>query len=110
MPQDRTFRFGIMCSHAASAAGERFDDLEIQSFVGFNNFTDDRSALAEMMAGAFGVPPEEALETPVVLAGTLDQMIEDVQARQERWGRSYVVVGVGVMKQFAPAVARLAGT
>ena len=93
-----------------AAAGDRFDDLELQSFVGFTNFTDDRTSLAEMMAGAFGVSPEEALETPVVLAGTLEQMIEDVQARRERWGMSYVVVGVDVMEQFAPAVARLAGT
>jgi probable F420-dependent oxidoreductase len=92
------------------AAGSRFDDLEIQSFVGFTNFTDDRAALAEMMAGAFGVSPDEALETPVVLAGTLEQMIDDVQVRRERWLMSYVVVGVDVMEQFAPAVAKLAGT
>jgi probable F420-dependent oxidoreductase len=92
------------------AAGARFDDLEIQSFVGFTTFTDERNSLAEMMAGAFGVTPEEALETPVVLAGTLEQMIDDVQARRERWGMSYVVVGVDVMEQFAPAVAKLAGT
>jgi probable F420-dependent oxidoreductase len=92
------------------AAGDRFDDLELQSFVGFTNFTDDRRSLAEMMAGAFGVAPEEALETPVVLAGTLEEMIDDVLARRERWGMSYVVVGVDVMEQFAPAVARLAGT
>jgi probable F420-dependent oxidoreductase len=93
-----------------AAAGDRFDDLEIQSFVGFTNFTDDRQALAEMMAGAFGVAPEEALETPVVLAGTLEQMIDDLHARRERWEMSYVVVGVDVMEQFAPAVARLVGT
>jgi probable F420-dependent oxidoreductase len=93
-----------------AAAGDRFDDLEVQSFVGFTNFIDDRSSLAEMMAGAFGVSPDEALETPVVLAGTLEQMIDDLHARRERWQMSYVVVGVDVMEQFAPAVAELAGT
>jgi probable F420-dependent oxidoreductase len=92
------------------AAGARFDDLEIQSFVGFTTFTDDRRPLAEMMAGAFGVPPEHALETPVVLAGTVEQMVDDLLARRERWQMSYVVVGVDVMEEFAPAVARLAGT
>lgn len=92
------------------AAGAGFDDLEIQSFVGFTTFTDDRRPLAEMMAGAFGVSPEEALETPVVLAGTVDQMIDDLHARRERWHMSYVVVGVDVMKEFGPAVAKLAGT
>jgi probable F420-dependent oxidoreductase len=97
-------------AHLRAVAGDRFDDLELQSFVGFTNFTDDRTSLAEMMAGAFGVSPEEALETPVVLAGTLGQMIEDLQARRERWQMSYVVVGVDVMEEFAPAVAKLAGT
>ena len=92
------------------AAGARFDDLEIQSFVGFTTFTDDRTSLAEVMAGAFGVSPADALETPVVLAGTLDEMIDDLHARRERWDMSYVVVGVDVMEQFAPAVAKLAGT
>jgi probable F420-dependent oxidoreductase len=92
------------------ASGERFDDIEIQSFVGFTNFTEDRRSLAEMMAGAFGVSPDDALETPVVLAGTLEQMIDDLHARRERWDMSYVVVGVDVMEQFAPAVAKLAGT
>jgi probable F420-dependent oxidoreductase len=92
------------------AAGARFDDLEIQSFVGFTTFTDDRSSLAEMMAGAFGVTPAEALETPVVLAGTLEQMIDDLVARRERWHMSYVVVGADVMEPFAPAVAKLGGT
>src|SRR5215207_3279719 len=93
-----------------AAAGARFEELEIQSFVGFTNFTDDRRSLAEMMAGAFGVSPDEVLETPVVLAGTLEQMIDDLLARRERWHMSYVVVGVDVMEQFAPAVAKLAGT
>src|SRR5262249_59703544 len=92
-----------------AAAGERFDDLEIQSFVGFTNFTDDRGSLAEMMAGAFGVSPAEALETPVVLAGALEQMIDDVGGRRERGGVRYVGVGGGVVGEFAPAGAEPGG-
>ena len=38
-----------------AAAGDRFDDLEIQNFVGFTHFTDDRQAMAEAMAPSFGV-------------------------------------------------------
>src|ERR1700730_4265798 len=56
-----------------AAAGDRCDALELQSFVGFTNSTDDRRSLAEMMAGAFGVASEEALETPAVLAGALQE-------------------------------------
>ena len=79
-------------------------------FVGFTNFTDDRQGMAEAMAPSFGVPPDEAIKTPVILAGTLEQMIDDMLERRERWHMSYVVVGVDVMDQFAPAVAKLAGT
>jgi hypothetical protein len=66
--------------------------------------------MAEAMAPSFGVPPEEAIKTPVILAGSLEQMIDDMLERRERWRMSYVVVGVDVMDQFAPAVAKLAGT
>src|SRR5262249_59609654 len=86
-----------------AAPGARFDALEIQSFVGFTTFTDDRSSLAEMMAGAFEVSPDEALETPVVLAGTIEQMINDLLARRGRWDMSYVVVGGDVVEQVPPA-------
>ncbi len=92
------------------AAGDRFDDIEIQTFVGFTHFTDDRRSLAEAMAPGFGVTPEEALETPVVLAGTVEEMIDDVVARRERWLMSYHVVSGDVVEQFAPVVAKLAGT
>jgi probable F420-dependent oxidoreductase len=92
------------------AAGARFDDLEIQQHAGFVHFTDDRQSLAEAMAPAFGVSPELALETPIALVGTSEQMVEDLRARRERWQMSYIVVDAGVAEQFAPIVARLAGT
>jgi probable F420-dependent oxidoreductase len=92
------------------AAGSRYDDIEIQQYVGFTMFTDDRQALAEAMAPNFDVTPEMALETPVVLVGTEEQIVEDLLARRERWQMSYVVVNDDVADQFAPIVARLAGT
>jgi probable F420-dependent oxidoreductase len=91
-------------------AGARFDDIEIQQYVGFTMFTDDRQALAEAMAPNFDVTPEMALETPVVLVGTEEQMVDDLLARRERWQMSYVVVNDDVLDQFAPIVSRLAGT
>jgi probable F420-dependent oxidoreductase len=93
-----------------SAAGPRFGDLEIQQYAGFVLFTDDRQSLAEAMAPAFDVTPEVALETPIALVGTAEQMIDDLIARRERWQMSYVVVDDAVADQFAPIVARLAGT
>lgn len=91
------------------AAGARFANLEIQQYAGFVHFTDDRRSLAEAMAPAFGVTADVALETPIAIVGTVEQMIEDLQARRERWQMSYVVVNDDVAEQFAPIVDRLAG-
>ena len=92
------------------AAGDRYADIEIQSFAGFTFFTDDTKSLAEGMAPAFGTTPDEALDTPVALVGTVDDMISQIERRRERWDMTYHVVGSEVIDEFAPVVARLAGT
>jgi probable F420-dependent oxidoreductase len=92
------------------AAGARFGDLEIQTLTGFVFVTDDRAPIAAGIAGHFGVPEEVALETPAVLVGTLDQIVEDLEARRERWQMSYVVVPEEFVDAMAPVVDRLAGT
>ncbi|HUV10463.1 MAG TPA: TIGR03621 family F420-dependent LLM class oxidoreductase [Acidimicrobiia bacterium] len=92
------------------AAGARFDDLEIQAFAGFVHFTDDSAGLASAMAPAFDATPEEVLDSPVGLVGTVEEMIETLERRRERWQMTYHVVNDDVMEQLAPVVARLAGT
>jgi probable F420-dependent oxidoreductase len=94
-----------------AAAGDRFDDLEIQTLTGFVHVTDDRRSIAEAIASGMGAPdPEVALQTPALLVGTVDQIVEEVQARRERWQMSYVVVPEEYADVMAPVVARLAGT
>ena len=44
------------------------------------------------------------------LVGTIDQIIEDLEARRERFGVSYVTVFGEDAEAFAPVVARLAGS
>lgn len=92
-----------------AAAGDRFADLEIQTLTGFVFVTDDRAPIAAGIASAFGVPEEVALETPAVLVGTEDQIVEDLLARRERWQMSYVVVPEEFVDAMAPVVDRLAG-
>ena len=41
--------------------------------------------------------------------GTVDQMVEDLQARRKRWGVSHYVIFEPYLDAFAPIVARLAG-
>jgi probable F420-dependent oxidoreductase len=91
------------------AAGAGFDDLEIQTLVGFVHFTEDRTSIAEAMAANFGVTPDDALNAPVTLVGTESQIVELLEARRNRWQMSYTVVPHESMAQFAPIVAQLAG-
>lgn len=91
------------------AAGARFDDLEIQSLVGFQMFTDDARGLAAAMAPAFDATPDEVLDSPVALVGTIDEMIETLQRRRDRWEMTYHVVGHDHLAAFAPVVKQLAG-
>ena len=93
-----------------AAAGQRYEELEIQTLTGFVHVTEDRDAVATGIASHFGVDPGVALETPAVLVGTVDQMCDELLARRERWQMSYVVVPEEFADVLAPVVSRLAGT
>jgi probable F420-dependent oxidoreductase len=92
------------------AAGDRFDDLELQIRYFFAAISDDRRGLAEAAAPAFGISAEEALESGVALVGTVDECCDLLVQRREEWGVSYVAFGDNEYEVFAPVVARLAGT
>ncbi len=92
------------------AAGDRYGDVEIQAFAGFVHFTDDPLGMAGAMAPAFEATPEEVLDSPVALVGTVDSMTETLERRRERWDMTYHVITHDQIDAFAPVVARLAGT
>jgi probable F420-dependent oxidoreductase len=91
------------------AAGDRFADLELNIICPTVVVTDDRGGTAERLAGDFRVIPDELLDAPPALIGSIDQIVETLERRRERYGFSYVVVLETVMEQFAPVVERLAG-
>jgi probable F420-dependent oxidoreductase len=92
-----------------AAAGDRFDDLEIQTLVGFVHNSDDRAGFGKGIASRFGVTPEVALETPAVLVGTVDEMIETLEAHRRRWQMSYFVIPEDFIDVIAPVIERVAG-
>lgn len=91
------------------AAGDRYAEIEIQALVGFLMVTDDARSVAEGMAGVFQATPEEVLDSPVGLVGTVDEIVESLERRRERWDMSYHVIPIEQMDAFAPVVDRLAG-
>jgi probable F420-dependent oxidoreductase len=92
------------------AAGDRFDEIELQCLTFMVQFTDDRDQAYENLAPLFGLTPAEAAEVPLALAGTVDQIAETLQQRRGDYGISYVVVHEAEMEQFGAVVAKLAGT
>ena len=92
------------------AAGARFDAIELNVLVGFCLVTDDPGSIAEAMAPAFGILPDEALHVPYTLIGTLDWMADELVRRREEWGFSYIGFDGDSWEAMSPLVARLAGT
>jgi probable F420-dependent oxidoreductase len=93
-----------------AAGSERFDDLELNVLVQTVVVTEDRVGAAEELSRRVAeLSPDAALESPFLLLGTHDEIIEDLLARRERFGISYVVVFGPAMEALAPVVDRLRG-
>ncbi len=92
------------------AAGARFDEIELNTLIGFVMVTDDRQSVVDAMAPALGIDPTDALHIPLALIGTLEQMAEELEWRREEYGISYFSVESDAWEALAPVVARLAGT
>lgn len=92
------------------AAGSRFDLLDLQVLTFFVMIVPNRDETAEKLAPTFGLSPAEALEVPLALVGTVEEICDTLLARRERWGFNAVVIHDAEMESFAPVVDRLAGT
>jgi probable F420-dependent oxidoreductase len=91
------------------AAGDRFTSLELQITAVAAMVVETRRA-ALRSATMLGFPGEAALDLPVLLIGSVDELCERLIERRERWGFSNVVVPDHAVHSFAPVVARLAGS
>lgn len=92
------------------AAGDRFDQLELQTRVHLTAVTDDPQGLAEAVGPTLGLTPAQALASPHALAGPVEGMVDQILQRRERWGISYITVSADAIDAFAPVVAQLVDT
>lgn len=96
-------------ARAAADAG-RIDQIEMNIRTFFVNITDDRAAQADAISKMVGVGADTVLSSPFALIGDPAQVADDLVARRERFGFSYVIVGQDEIDAFAPVVERLRGT
>lgn len=95
------------------AAGERFASIELNLLLSGVTITPDRLQVAEQHLEKWGLQEttaEQFLESPYVLIGSVEQIVERLQQLRERLGISYIVCRFDDMEMFAPIVARLAGS
>lgn len=90
-----------------AVAGERFDQIELQTRIHLAIVTDDRQGTADALAPALGISPADALESPHALCGTVEQIAEDLLARRERHGIASIGLSLDALDAMAPVVAAL---
>jgi probable F420-dependent oxidoreductase len=92
------------------AAGDRFGALELSAQIQRVIVTDrPREAAEELQKTWKQISVDEILAAPFVLIGTVDEMVEALRARRDRWGISYFVTFEPFLDALGPVVARLSG-
>lgn len=92
------------------AAGDRWPDLVLQTRIHLALVGYDRTETANNLAAGFGLTPEEAIGTPHALFGSVEEIVDDLLVRRERFGFSSVGIALDALDAMAPVVAKLAGS
>ena len=95
------------------AAGARFDALELGMLAGELLVTDDRRGAARESLARRKLPSDDAaidrwLDSPPNFIGSVDEIVDLMQMRRERFGFSYISM-FEPMERCLPVVERLAG-
>ena len=92
------------------AAGDRFPEIELQMntfMTAVTNTTSEANEMFEGMAPMFGLSPEQARTIPMVLAGTINDVCDQLHRYRELYGTSYWVIHEGEVDAMAPVVAKM---
>jgi hypothetical protein len=102
--------FAKQVAFLRQAAGPRFPGLELNVLLQRVVVTDDtRQASEDLSREWTPLTPEEVRQTPYLLVGSIDEIVNTLLTRREQHGVSYLVVFERDMEPFAPVVARIAG-
>jgi probable F420-dependent oxidoreductase len=102
------------------AAGERFDQIELNMTVRELRLCNDRRAVAQELLNNWSTLParyanveqlteDDILESPHMAIGTVEQIVEQLEIARERWGFSYLEVSSTDSDAVAPVMAHLNG-
>jgi probable F420-dependent oxidoreductase len=92
------------------AGAHRLADIELNIRAFLVNVTSNPEAAIDALSAGMGVSKQMVEQSPFALIGPPDKLAEELLARRQRWGFSYVIVGAEDVDKFAPVVAALAGS
>lgn len=91
------------------AAGGRFEDLRLHAWLRYAGVTNSAETEAAALGDVFQAEPADVLSSPIVLLGSVEEIVERLHERHERWGYSYYTIQQPVIQEFIPVLRRLAG-
>ena len=89
------------------SAGDRFGDLVFHAWLQVARVTDDAEKAVAPLTERFRGNVEDVLASPVVLVGTVDEILARLRERRDRWGFTYYTIQQPVTDEFAAVVAGL---
>ena len=101
--------FALASSVAALHYGPATEQPNETTVLPELNVTNTRIETMDKLSSALSVSRSFMEESPFSLIGTPEQLIDDLVARREKWGFSFIIVGANDIEPFAPVVAALAG-
>ncbi len=92
------------------AAGDRIDQIELNTLLQGVFSADQRDAAANDLSSALDTPADAFFDSPYFLFGSSDEIVETLQRRRQELGISYYSVFDRHWETLNPVVERLAGT
>ena len=90
------------------AAGERFEALELNIIIFTVIITDNLRGTIERIASNIpNLNKQDILDSPHLLIGTIDNIIEKLQALRASFGISYIKIPAQNMMAFSPIISRI---
>jgi probable F420-dependent oxidoreductase len=108
LPQPPTYAEKVRWVRAA--AGSRYSDIELHVNASYVEVTEHRKTTLAQLAARLQMTPEEMLQSPAILVGSVDAIVEQLYAWREQCDVSYFIVSSRLMDVLAPIIARVAGT
>jgi len=72
--------------------------------------TTQRQAALAQLAARLQIAPQDVLQSPTALVGSVEAIVEQLHAWREQCDVSYFIVPSRLMDSLAPVIARVVGT